>query len=261
MQPTNIENTTNIPFTLYVVYHKILHNENIQNFSEDLLNHLCWVAVNEQIDKQIPSYTNGRLIKEWEMKDFSPLYQMLHWQQNSFIHHLFFNKDLIKTKYIGFAQYDQMFLSDKFQELSQDLTDDKGDTLVGCFPYPFAACCDILSRSDWNENIVKPYNAFYKQAHTIGELETMPMFLFHTFIIPTWFFEYMMPFIEHITPRIVKQLRWDIRHLAGTLERVFAFCLAFGMIEGKFRKVIHFKGIELRDDQRTADPIRGVEGY
>jgi hypothetical protein len=249
------------PFTLYVVYHKVLYKENIEGFSDDLLNHLCWAAVNEKIPKMYPSYTTGRLIKEWDMKEFSPMYQMLHWYQNSFFHHLFVNKDMIKTKYIGFAQYDQLLLADKFKELSETLSNDKADKLIGCFPYPFAACCDIFSKADWNEHFVKPYNAFYKQNHTVDELEQLPMFLLHTFIMPTWFFEYMMPFVEHITPRIVKQLGWDIRHLAGTLERVYAFCLAFGMLEGKFRQVIHFKGIELRNDQRTEDTLRGVEGH
>lgn len=249
------------PFTLYVVYHKILHKENIQGFSEDLLNHLCWAAVNEEIVKEYPDYVKGRLIQEWDMKEFSPLYQMLHWQQNSFMHHLFYNQHLINTKYVGFAQYDQYLNAEEFQRLSDILKNDKGDKLIACFSYPFGACCDILSREEWDEVFIKTYNSFYKMNHTLEDLERMPMFLFHTFLIPTWFFNHMMPFIEHITPKIVKKLGWNIRHLAGTLERVYAFCLAMGMLEGKFRQVIHFKGIELRDEQRTADPIRGVEGY
>jgi len=69
----------------------------------------------------------------------------------------------------------------------------------------------------------------------------------------------MMPFIEYITPEIVRNLKWNIRHLAGTLERVYALCLAAGILEGKFKQIIKFDGIKQRDDQRTPDPIRGID--
>lgn len=250
----------NPPFTLYIVYHKILYKENVKNFSEDLLNHLCWFAVNEQIPKMYPSYTKGRLLKEWEMKGFSPMHQMLHWYQNSAIHHLYLNKDLIKTKYIGFAQYDQILYAEKFQVLSEVLKNDKANKFIGFFPYKFESCFNLWTPENWNEYFLKPYNTFYKQNHTLKELENYPLYLLHTFIIPTWFFEYMMPFVEGLYPSIIMKMGWDMRHFAGTMERVFALCIACGMLENKFHEIIQFSGIEVCNDQRTEDTFREIEG-
>jgi hypothetical protein len=248
------------PLTFYIVYHKILHKENTKDFPDSLKNSaLMWVAVNEEIEKEYPSWINNRLLKEWEMPHHSPLYQMLHWQQNSFFHHLFWNRETISTKYVGFGQYDQMLIAEEFKTLISALQNDKGDKLIGCFPCEFNTICDYFSEKDWVENFLVPYNNFYKMNHSLVEFKDKPMMLLHTFIIPTWFFNHMMPFIEHITPIIVKKLKWEIRHFAGTLERVYALCLAAGMIEGKFRSVHGFSGVKQRDDQRTPDPIRGVQ--
>lgn len=247
------------PFTLFIVYHKILHEKNIENFSEPLLDSLCWVAVNEEIqEKDYPKYTEGRLIKEWEMKEYSPLYQMLHWQQNSVFHHLYKNLDLIKTKYVGFAQYDQKLDAKQFEELINTLNSEKRSVLVATFAYNFQGACEIVSEEEWQVLFLDEYNRKYKEAHTMEEIKQMPMFLLHTFIIPKWYFEYMMPFIEEITPKILKRLNWQIRHLAGTLERVYALFLACGLLEQKFQRLIHFQGIQQCDEQRTPDPIRGV---
>lgn len=248
------------PLTFYIVYHKILHEENTKSFSEPLKNSaLMWVAVNEEIEKEYPSWINNRLLKEWEMSHHSPLYQMLHWQQNSFFHHLYNNRTSIPTKYVGFAQYDQKLDGSKFESLIGQLNHDKADKLIGCFPYAYDTILDIFNDEEWKGIFLVPYNNFYKLNHSLVEFKDKPMFLLHTFILPTWYFNHIMPFIEHVTPIVVRHLKWNIRHLAGTLERVYALCLAAGILEGKFKSVFMFDGVQQCDDQRTPDPIRGVK--
>jgi hypothetical protein len=85
------------------------------------------------------------------------------------------------------------------------------------------------------------------------------MFLLHTFIMPTWFFKHIMPFVEYITPSIIKKLKWDTEHIGGILERVYALCIGCGIIEGKFRQVMAFPGIKQCDEQRTPDLVRGIK--
>ena len=260
--PTDSTDSTDFkenPYTLFIVYHKELYKENIEGFSEELLNRLKWVAVNEEIEKTYPSYTEGRLLKEWEMKEFSPIWQMCHWHQNSFFHHLYKNPHLIQTKYIGFAQYDQKLCPQSFQDLFQVLKDDTADKVIGTFIKSFQDCCDVFVESEWVEVFLEPYNKFYFQNHSIYSLKTQPMFFLHTFFIPTWYFFHIMPFIEYITPLIIKKLGWGIRHVAGTLERVYAMCIACGILEGKFRHVTQFKGIQNCEKQRLEDTMREIE--
>jgi hypothetical protein len=248
------------PLTFYIVYHKILHEENTNDFSEELKNSiLMWVAVNEEIEKEYPSWINNRLIKEWEMPQHSPLYQMLHWQQNSFFHHLYLNRHSISTKYVGFGQYDQKLASGPFTHLVNLIENDTADKLIGCYVCPFEVILDLFKEPEWEEVFIKPYNEFYKLNHKLQDFKDKPMMLLHTFIIPTWFFNHMMPFIEYVTPIITRKLKWNIRHLAGTFERLYALCLAAGIIEGKFRSVHAFAGVIQCDSQRTPDPIRGLQ--
>jgi hypothetical protein len=245
------------PLTLYIVYHKVLYPENTEEFTDNLLDNIKWVAVNEQIQKEYPSFTENRLIKEWEMKEFSPLYQMQRFYQNSFFTHLYKNQDLITTKYIGFAQYDQKIVKSEFELLLNTIESDKADKFIGSFPYPYKAL-EMLPDAIWEKIFVEPYNKFYHMNITLEELKKQPMFLLHTFIMPTWFFKHMMPFVEHITPSIIKLLNWDNTHIAGILERIYALCIACGIIEGKFRQILGFPGIKQCDLQRTPDPVRGI---
>jgi hypothetical protein len=68
----------------------------------------------------------------------------------------------------------------------------------------------------------------------------------------------MMPFVEHLLPRILETLQWDTRHLAGTLERVFALCISCAITEGKFRHILKLEGIEHVDNQHSEDILRGI---
>jgi len=69
-----------------------------------------------------------------------------------------------------------------------------------------------------------------------------------------------MPFIEKIIPIILRKINWDTRHLAGTLERVFALCLSCGILEGKLKTLIQMHGIKTDiPGQREEDVLRGIK--
>jgi hypothetical protein len=84
--------------TLFIVYHQVLYEDNTEGFTNSLLDNIKWVAVNEEKPKMYPAFIENRLIKEWEMKEYSHLYQMQRFYQNSFFFHLAKNQDLINTK-------------------------------------------------------------------------------------------------------------------------------------------------------------------
>ena len=192
------------------------------------------------------------------MKVYCPLYQMLNFYQNSAFLHLYWNKDLIKSKYIGFGQYDMTFNKVEFENVLSVIKDDKADKIISAFLYPFEMLCVKEEYPAWEEIFMRPYNSFYSMNHTFDSLRAIPLSLLHTFIMPTWFFLHMMPFVESLIPTLLRFTNWETRHIAGTLERVFALCISCGIVEGKFRHLIQLKGVSHNDSQHSADSLRGI---
>jgi hypothetical protein len=245
--------------SFYIVFHDKLYKENTNSFTpESLKRFVKWVAVNEKIPKTIPDWIPEEcILKEWEMKIHSPLYQMLNFYQNSAFLHLFWNKEYKNSKYIGFGQYDMSIDAKGFEELDKVLTK-TDDTICGSFIFHFSYLFDPFDREFWKNNFLNPYNTHFNTEHTLEKLETMPLFLLHTFIMPSWFFSHIMDFVELNLPQILRGLKWETRHLAGTLERVFALCISCGVLEGKLKNVLGLTNIKNVDNQRLQDSFRGL---
>ena len=248
------------PFKVYIIYHTSVYRENTAGFSPDeLQKYFVWVAVNEKLFKPVADWIpESAHIQEYKLPVFSPLLQMTHFYQNSVFFHLYWNKSMIKTKYVGFGQYDMSFSAPVFRAVDADLCNDTANKCLGAYPYNYQTILDILTPAQWTEYFVLPYNKYYNMNHTLSDIEKVPIFLMHTFIVPTWFFIHMMGFVESVYPSILKALQWDTRHLAGTLERVLGLCIAFGIHEGKFSQVIQLEGIQHIDAQHAGDVLRGI---
>jgi len=239
----------------FIIYHDKLFQENTSGIPEGIFT---WVAVNEKIPKPFPEWIKNSVLKEYEMRVHCPLQQMNNFYQNSVFFHLYWNKELINSKYIGFGQYDMSFNAEEFMKVYETLAGDTADKIIPAFMYPFQALCDKEEIDVWEELFMKNYNSFYGTTHTLKKIEHLPLFLLHTFIMPTWFFLHMMPFVESLLPKILKMLNWETRHLAGQLERVFALCISCGILEGKFRSLIQLKGVSHVDTQHSVDTLRGI---
>jgi hypothetical protein len=150
------------------------------------------------------------------------------------------------------------FAADEFMKVYETLSHDTADKIIPVFMYPFEALCVKEDLCVWEEIFLKPYNSYYGTVHTFKSIEHLPLCLLHTFIMPTWFFLHMMPFVESILPRILKMLDWETRHLAGQLERVFALCISCGIVEGKFRALVPLRGVSHIDAQHSVDELRGI---
>jgi hypothetical protein len=240
----------------FIIYHDNLFQENTSGIPPDIFT---WVAVNEKVSKPFPEWIpKNSLLKEYEMKVHCPLQQMNNFYQNSVFFHLYWNKELITSKYIGFGQYDMSFVAEKFMQVYDTLKEDSADKIIPAFIYPFEVLCAKEELEIWEELFISNYNSYYKTSHTFKSIEHLPLCLLHTFIIPTWFFLHMMPFVESLLPRILKFLNWETRHLAGTLERVFALCISCGIVEGKFRELVLLQGVSHIDSQHSVDELRGI---
>ena len=245
--------------TIFIIYHKTAYESNTSTFTQqEIKDYFTWVSVNESIKKEDSWIPKEQLLEECKMAKYSPLLQMTNFYQNSVFFHLYWNKQLITSKYIGFAQYDMTLPGPEIRSLAASLKGDTADKIIPVYPYPFEALYDHLKADSWNECFIKPYNAFYGTSHSIESLKSLPIFLIHTYIMPKWFFIHMMEFVDHNLPVILKALKWDTRHLAGALERVLALCITCGIAEGKFRHLIHLQGVSHNSLQHTGDALRGL---
>jgi hypothetical protein len=248
--------------TLYIFFHKNTFEENTKTFHiEHLKQSIRLFAVNEKIEKEYAPYIPKEcIIKEWELPIYNPLYQMTNFYQNSGFLHIFWNKLHETSKYVGFAQYDMSIDASELLKIELSTMTDAADTVYVAFPYD----SKILSEGPypprfWEECFLGPYNAFYGMRHTFESIKHIPLPLLHTFIIPSWLFSHIMPFVEKIIPTILRGLEWDTRHLAGTLERIFALTISCAFAEGKIKKFVHLNGV--RTDipgQRDSDSFRGL---
>jgi len=248
------------PLTFYIVFHKNLFEVNTAGFTDsEKKNVFCWVGVNEKVSKEIPTgLVQMPILYEYEMTNYTPLYQMSNFYQNSVFFHLYENQHLLKSKYVGFGQYDMSYSAESFRQMYSLIENDNADKLFPAFVYSFEHLFNLLQSAEWNEFFIKPYNEFHGTQHTLESLSTVPLFLMHTFIMPTWYFIHMMRFVKHLLPTTLKSLNWETRHLAGTLERVFALCLSAAVIEGKFKSVIKLEGCNHNQEQHAGDIMRGI---
>jgi hypothetical protein len=243
--------------SFFIVFHDNVFQENTSEFTEgEIKEFFTWVAVNEKIPKEFPSWI-PTLLKEWTMKKHSPLYQMLNFYQNSVFYHLAWNKEVIDSKYIGFGQYDMKISAGEFRQVYQMIQND-ADKIFAPFLYEFHALySNPINKDGWISSFLHPYNEYFGKDHTLDSVSKVPLALLHTFIMPTWFFLHIMPFVENLTPIILRELNWETRHLAGTLERVFALCISCGILEGKIQ-LIQLNGFQHIEGQHSEDKLRGI---
>jgi len=248
-------------FHFYIIFHQILFEKNTKSFTEEERNRMLrWVSVNEAIPKSFPPWIPKDLqITESELLDYSPLYQMSHFYQNSFFFILPKNKHLLKTPYVGFGQYDMSISADSFRTM-EHLLEGEGkvkQTLFVVYPYAFEALYDLFDKCFWEE-ILEKYNTLYCTSHSFEHLSQLSLPLLHTFVLPTQIFLECMEFVETSLPFLLKRLNWNTRHLAGTLERVLAIAINIKVLERKLVRVLHLKGIDHIGSQHTEDLLRNI---
>jgi hypothetical protein len=248
--------------SFFIIFHDHVFRENTSGFTEgELKEFFTWVAVNEKIHKA-PQPWIPNLLEEWKMKKHSPLFQMLNFYQNSVFYHLAWNKELIQSKYIGFGQYDMKMSASEFRQMYQVActNEDTADKVFAPFLYEFETLYSSpINKEGWMSCFLNPYNNFFGMNHTMESVSKIPLALLHTFIIPTWFFLHIMPFVENLTPEILRAINWETRHLAGTLERVFALCISCGILEGKIKNLIPLHGFQHIEGQHSEDTLRGIK--
>jgi hypothetical protein len=248
------------PLTFFIIFHKLLFARNTEQFTlEEQRAWFRWYAANETIPKQIPDWLPKEcLIEEYKLQKYDPEQQQNKSQQNSCFFHLLWNPTLLQSKYVGFGQYDISMEADPMRNAVR-IMNQKDKICFIMFPYYFIHLFDPIPPTRWTSYFVSFYNSYYNTYHKLKDIQHMPLALLHTFILPSDFFQEMMTFVEAAHATIWNMIRNNKVIYAGTMERVFALCINFAVLEGKFDDLLILKGFSHNDSQHTGDEMRGIK--
>ena len=247
-------------FQLAFIGHERFYKETVAGISEeDLKKYVRFVCVNEKLAKHVPeSFPKECVVNEWEFPDYEEFYQKNNYYQNS----VFFNTmNVIETlglDQIGFFQYDMIMSPAIFDTIKSTSEADK-EAAIGFYPYPIEQLFEIVKPGAW-QFIIQQYSNFFQVSVDTDQLEEMKLALFHTFVIPKKNYCRMMHFAKKVLPNIVTFLTdTGNRHMAGTLERLFALCLNLEIITGNMKPFTWVDGL-IHDDVnlRLRDDFRGI---
>lgn len=247
-------------FKIFIIGHKNFYLHTLQNINtNDIKQYIVWTVVNEPIEKSIPAeFPITSILREWDIPGFCPLYQMTHFYQNSVFFNLVKIIDTYNLKHVGFGQYDMIYTKSILESCKNHLTEKK--SAIGFYPYNFLHLQnEVLSFQDWFLIIDQYFKIFCIEPIDLTELMNMPLALFHTFIIPVYNYKRMMFFSEKILNHIIQKLKYDMRHFAGTFERVFAIFLNLEILLTKMNAFLFLDGlVHDHTHLRTSDTLRGI---
>ena len=237
---------------LYIVCHGVTYPGNHSDFTdaEAVDAGLRWYVVNEPLQPKVIRCPEGCRIDEWGLPVHDPFMQINHFYNNSALWHAYLNPGLRTREFIGFAQYDMAIPKRALDRFAAT----PGPRRVGAmFPLPFACLFQNPLPAAFWEELVREAHPGLEIANLTGD----PLPLMHGFIMPTPAFVEMMQFADSWLPKVLRALGHDTRHLAGTLERVFALWIAAKGRAGVLGPILELPGfVHGQETQRLPDAFR-----
>jgi hypothetical protein len=207
--------------SFYIIFHSTIYPTNTPDYP-------CFIylAANELIKKNIPTDIKHAIINEYDVPGYNPMYQMLKFCDNSII----LNFPAPPSPFVGFCQYDMVIDPLKFKLVVDNISNING--AIGFYPYPINFIFDVLSIAQWDE-ILSFYNSINNTSHSINTLKDYPFFLMNTYILPSWFYTRLQINLKKLLPLVFKFLNYNMRHIAGSIERLNALLIVCGISEKK----------------------------
>lgn len=238
---------------LYVVCHRTTYPSNHSDFTaaEAEAAGLRWYVVNEPLQPKRILCPPGCRVDEWTLPAHDPFMQLNHFYNNSALWHVFRNPGLRTREFVGFAQYDMTIPKRSLQTF---LEASHGPRRVGVTcPMPFECLFhNPLPAQFWDALVQE-----VQPGTTLCDLSGASLPLMHGFVLPAPAFVEMMSFADARLHGVVRALAHDTRHLAGTLERVFALWIVAKARAGVLGPVMVLPGFEHdQETQRLPDEFR-----
>ena len=212
---------------IFVVFHHTLFDECYQHIPDDILTtYFTFFAVNDEIVK---TYTPNKykVVNEWELPIYDPLFQKRGYNENSAIYHVHANKLHQNYDYIGFFQYDTIFKDNLIEFLQNQLANTDIPMYFPLEIYNFQFCAfQTWGEVNTIQFITNDYEEFFNTKFSTTEIYP----LMNSFILPAKTYEKIMQWIVQLYDKLYP---WCIEppnctghgHLGGIYERIMAFVI------------------------------------
>jgi hypothetical protein len=249
-------------YRAYIIFHKYLYKSCYEGVSEESMQNLSFFSVNRDIEKTYDPSFDAQVLKEWEQAIYNPSMQKSNYCETSVYFHLAANSETLVEPYdyIGCFQYDMKFRQETFDMIRRVFTEeypyDKdivfylykepayiflGSSVVG----PDGEEC--LNHTGYIE-ILQRYNEMFGTSHAYCDLVYEDIFQFHAFLLHKEQFYKVVQFIVNITPFVMDNLKYRLKHIPYTFDTIWGFVLMLQKRENPRMKWIRLPGIEHRDD-------------
>jgi len=138
----------------------------------------------------------NNVIYEYDLIKYNPILQQKNYNEGSCIYHVYKNK-LYNYDYIGFCQYDMIFLENIFNNIEHKILNNSNTIFyLDFFQWHFLGGQTIIIKDYYNiPSGLKSYNKFFNKNYTIYDLITNKMIICNTFLIPKKMYEKMMSWL------------------------------------------------------------------
>jgi hypothetical protein len=176
---------------LFVCFHKKIFS-NCYKISEiEKEKYLTFYGVKDK-DLEI----NKNVIYEYELIDYNPILQEKNYNEGTCIYHVYKN-NLYNYDYIGFCQYDMIFLENFFNNIEYKILNNNNTIFyLDFFQWHFLGGQTTIIKDYYNiPSGLKSYNNFFNKNYTIEDLIRNKMIVCNTFLIPKKMYEKMMSWL------------------------------------------------------------------
>jgi hypothetical protein len=176
---------------MFVCFHKKIFSNCYKISQIEKEKYLTFYGVKDK-DLEI----NKNVIYEHELIDYNPILQKKKYNEGSCIYHVYKN-NLYNYDYIGFCQYDMIFLENFFNNIEYKVLNTSNTIFyLDFFQWQFLGGQTTIIEDYHNiPSGLKSYNKFFNKNYTIEDLITNKMIICNTFLIPKKMYEKMMSWL------------------------------------------------------------------
>ena len=241
----------------HVVFHERLHADNYNTLDpEDVKKHIRFVGVNELYEKTIPAEIPREcIVYEKDFPGYDPLLQMCRYYESSVMLHLHRNPELLEdVEFVGFGQYDMTFPAAAMDQLKAlNRTDDV--LVYQTDSDPRLLFSNPLTIDEWKA-VVAHFNDHHGTEFRLEDVMRKPLLLYHSYGMSVRRFHTMMKWIVAAQPLMLRSLRFDRRHMCGTVERFYGIYCTLHQLMGTFTHIVFLKGMDHLHQKKFQDPVR-----
>jgi hypothetical protein len=242
-----------------IIFHERLYADHYKTLPrEDMRRHIQFIGVNELYEKTIPpEIPRECVVYEKDFPGYDPLLQMCRYYESSVMFNLHRTPSLLDgTSFVGFGQYDMTFPAAAMEQIKAIPPEDNDDVLVyQSQSDPRLLFNNPLTVEEWRA-VVAHFNEHHGSQFGLEDVLTKPFLLFHSYGMSVKQFHIMMKWIVAVQPLMLRFLRFDKRHVCGTIERFYGIYCTLHQLMGTFKRIVVLQGMDHLNDKKFQDVVK-----